>query len=94
LDYKPGTAEQGILGFTNVCDETERNEPGTLSYNILRDKDNTNQVKTLEVYESEKYLWDPHAKSAAVTQNKEANKDIRTNLHLVFLKRVTGYFYR
>jgi quinol monooxygenase YgiN len=94
LDYQPGTAEQGILGFTNVCNETEKNESGTLSYNILRDKDNADQVKTLEVYENEKYLWDPHAKSAAVSSNKETNKNIRTNLHLVFLKRVAGYFYR
>jgi quinol monooxygenase YgiN len=73
---------------------TERDEPGTLSYNILRDKDNANRVKTLEVYESERYLWDSRAKSAAVNSNKEANKDIRANLHLVFLKLVTGYFYK
>lgn len=94
LDYKPGTAEQGISGFRDVCNITERNELGTLSYNILRDKDNQHQVKTLEVYESEAYLWDPHAKSVAVASNKEANKDIRTNLHLVFLKRIAGYFYK
>jgi quinol monooxygenase YgiN len=94
LDYKPGTAQQGILGFTHVCAMTERDEPGTLSYSILRDKDNANRVKTLEVYESERYLWDSRAKSAAVNSNKEANKDIRANLHLVFLKLVTGYFYK
>jgi quinol monooxygenase YgiN len=94
LDYKPDTADFAAEGFSDVCKATEKAEMGTLSYNILKDKDNKNQVKTIEAYESEEYLWDPHATSQAVKSNQELTKDMRTNRHLVFLKLISGYFYK
>jgi quinol monooxygenase YgiN len=94
LDYKSGTRSQGVAGFSQVCEETEKNEKETLSYSILEDKENDNLVKTLEVYESEKYLWDPHAKSQAVSQNKEMNGGIRNSTSFVFLKRVAGFLWK
>ena len=79
-----------------MCEATEKNEEGTLSYNILTDTDDVDEerIKTLEVYTDEKYLWDSHAKSEAVTGNKERNGGIRIELDLVFLKRVGGYFWK
>jgi len=91
LNYKPGTADYAANGFSAVCRKTEKAEQGTLSYNILRDKDNENQVKTIEVYESEAYLWDPHASSQAVKSNQELTKDMRIDRNLLFLRRITGY---
>ena len=94
LDYKPGTRSQGVAGFSKVCKQTEKNEPGTLSYSILEDSENENLVKTLEVYESEKYLWDPHAKSKAVSENKEKDGSLRNSMSFVFLKKVEGYLWK
>lgn len=94
LNYKPGTRDTAIEGFAQVCRVSEKPEPGTLSYNILSNKSELDIIRTVEVYESESYLWDVHAKSDAVQGNGAATKDMRTNLELVFLKMVAGYFHR
>ncbi|KAF2501248.1 hypothetical protein BU16DRAFT_522240 [Lophium mytilinum] len=94
LDYKDGTRAGAFDGWKAVTSESQNNEPGTLAYAILKDKDQENTIRTVEVYESEKYLWDVHAKSAAVTNNKAKYGDIRTNLKFAFLKVVAGYLHK
>jgi quinol monooxygenase YgiN len=94
LDYQPGTRKGAFNGWQRVTAESQSNEPGTLAYAILKDKDQENTIRTVEVYESDKYLWDVHAKSAAVTDNKAKYGDIRTNLKFAFLKMAAGYLHK
>lgn len=93
LTYKSGTRDTAVDGFATVCKRTEETEQGTLSYTIFKDEDD-DKLRTVEAYESEAYLWDPHAKSEAVKENMERTGDTRTNRELVFLKLVSGYFYK
>jgi hypothetical protein len=94
ITYKPNTRDAAIEGFGTVSKEAEKTEPGTLMHNVGRNKDEENKINTLEAYESEKYLWDSHAVSVAVKANIESMKDARTDLELVLLKLVGGYFYK
>jgi quinol monooxygenase YgiN len=91
---EPKYAEVALNGFGGVGKASEANEPGTLAYAVLRDPEEKCMVRTIEAYESEEYLWDPHAKSAAVQDNIKVQGDTRIGRDLVFLKKVTGYFYR
>lgn len=94
LDYNEGTRAGALNGWQQVTLESQRNELGTLGYAILKDKDHPNIMRTVEVYETEKYLWDVHEKSAAVTKNKSEHGEIRTNVKFAFLKFVAGFLTR
>jgi quinol monooxygenase YgiN len=94
LKYQVGTAEAAIVDFTKVGEFSEMNEAGTLSYTVSRDMDEENTVRTLEVYESERALWDPHAKSAVVQNGIKRQGDTRIERDLKFLQKIGGYLYK
>lgn len=96
LHYRQGTAAAAIDGFEKVCEHSKANEPGCLSYNVLRSSaaSQEDEIRTLEVYESESYLWDVHAKSDVVKNNVAMQQDTRVRTDLVFLKKVKGYISR
>lgn len=89
----PSTAS-AMKGFQAVYDYTRIEEAGTLSYNVFRNESQTDQLHTLEIYESSEYLWDVHAASASVQQNMAAQKDIRIDRDLRLLKIMGGYLYQ
>ncbi|OCK75613.1 hypothetical protein K432DRAFT_308112 [Lepidopterella palustris CBS 459.81] len=94
LDYEEGTRAKAFDGWKRIVSESQKNEPGTLGYTILKDKDHENTIWTVEVYETEKYLRDVHAKSTVVTDDKTKYSDIKTNLDFAFLKIVAGYLHK
>lgn len=94
LSYKSGGSADAVKGFGRVCDYAKSSEPGCLDYNVLQGsaEDEADEVRTLEVYESERYLWDVHAKSEVVKRNIDMQSDMRLTTDLTFLKKVKGYF--
>lgn len=86
------SAEKAAEGFGGVCAFSEKEEPGTLGYNVLHDVSNPEIVRTFEVYVDQAYLWDPHASSDAVQENKKRQGDTRLGVDFVFLKFVAGIF--
>ena len=93
--YQEDKREDALEGWKYVTSETVKNEPGTLSYGVYKNKDNDNTVKTVEVYKSEEYFKHVHVPSKAVSQNKEKYGDeIRLSLQHVFLRLVAGYLAR
>ena len=94
ISYVPNTKRQALQGWKEVTSATQKTEPGTLSYNILEDRDDVNKVNVLEVYQDDACLWDVHAKSAAVVSNKQRNGSIRAHLSHVRLKAVVGFLKR
>lgn len=93
LEYRAGTADQSLQYWKNVVSSSEA-EDGTLLYALAKEPANLDRLHTVEVYQSENYLWDVHAKSKAVTESVATTKDIRTGLVLSHLKQVGGFFCR
>jgi quinol monooxygenase YgiN len=85
------SAEKAAEGFSGVCSFSEKEEPGTLAYNVLRDLQDPRLVRTLEIYVDQAYLWCPHAKSDAVQANKNKQGDTRLKVDFVFLALVDGH---
>jgi quinol monooxygenase YgiN len=97
LDYKPGAAAEGLQGWKDVLEATEKNEPGTYAYMALRDngKDKGNRLRMLEAYESEQYLWDVHCKSDITADKLDHEERLKErDPSVVFLRRVAGYLYK
>lgn len=92
IEYKEGKRAEALGGWKNVASETETNEPKTLSYNIYKNKDHPETIKTLEVYADQTYFKEVHVPSNAVQQNlKRYGNEIRVSLKHAFLKLVAGY---
>ncbi|KAF2192395.1 hypothetical protein K469DRAFT_310876 [Zopfia rhizophila CBS 207.26] len=95
IDYKEGTRAEALEGWKYVTSETQKNETDTLSYAILKDKENEITVSTVEVYANETYFRDVHAKSKTVTENRAKYGDqIRTAFRFALLKFVAGYLHK
>ncbi|KAK2740445.1 hypothetical protein FQN57_006072 [Myotisia sp. PD_48] len=90
LTYETGTRAQAIQGWKQVTEAAESTESGTLGYHVLQNQEDENEIKILEIYESEGYLWDVHAKSAAIVEHQVKYGSIRTGLGHVMLKPVGG----
>ena len=63
-----------------------------MGYNVLHDVDDPKLVRTFEVYVNQEYLWNPHASSDAVQENKKRQGNTRLGVEFVFLKFVAGNF--
>ncbi|KAF2022344.1 hypothetical protein BU24DRAFT_417993 [Aaosphaeria arxii CBS 175.79] len=95
IDYKEGERDEALEGWKTVTSETQKNEPETLSYSILKDKGNSVTINTLEVYASEAYFKQVHVPSNAVKENRQKYGDeIRTSMKWAILKKVAGYLYK
>jgi quinol monooxygenase YgiN len=91
LDYKEGTVTSALNGWNGIADYAQKHESGALSYNVMKNKGNENQLRLLEVYESESYHWDTHEKSGVVARNRESQANNKTATKHVWLKIVGGY---
>ncbi|KAF2104229.1 hypothetical protein NA57DRAFT_70446 [Rhizodiscina lignyota] len=94
ISYVKGKVAEGLPFWKAVFETTKTDEPGSFGYCVCRDEEeNPDELYTVEVYESEKYLWDVHAKSHAVKANMKT-MHIREGLQRYFLKLVAGYFHK
>ncbi|KAF2651219.1 hypothetical protein K491DRAFT_637816 [Lophiostoma macrostomum CBS 122681] len=95
IDYKEGKREEALEGWKTVTTETHNNEPETLAYAILKEQANANNIRTIEVYASEKYFKEVHVPSKQVTENKAKYGDeVRVSIKHVFLKLEAGFLYK
>lgn len=94
VEYTENGLDQSLSYWKDVFETTQQKEEGTLSYSLCRDVEDPKILRTVEVYTSEEYLWDVHAKSDALAENVKNTKHLRTGLKHVFLRIVGGYFYK
>lgn len=73
--YQPRTIDQALVGWTELVEYGEKEEPKTLGYSVFVDGDD---VRTLEIYESKEFLCDVHVKSDAIKKNGAQNGQWRT----------------
>ena len=74
--------------------DTSRSETGTLAFGLYEDPKDENTVHTVAVYESEKYMRDVHAKSAAALELEEHGEGMRKASEQILLKKSGGFLYR
>ncbi|KAJ9637865.1 hypothetical protein H2199_007360 [Coniosporium tulheliwenetii] len=94
LGYKEGTMQQALEGWESLVASVKQQEPGTLYYGIMKDKDNAAKLQAVEVYESGNAFRQVHAKGEALTAKFKRDSDISTGVQLVFLKLAAGYFWK
>ncbi|ERS95809.1 hypothetical protein HMPREF1624_07885 [Sporothrix schenckii ATCC 58251] len=95
LAYKDAAlADKSLAYWADVVATTKADEPGSLVYALARSAAEPAKLYTLEAYENEAYLWETHAKSAAVQMNVADTKDWRAGLTHYFLKQVHGFLAR
>ncbi|KIH90813.1 hypothetical protein SPBR_00978 [Sporothrix brasiliensis 5110] len=95
LAYKDAAlADKSLAYWADVAATTRADEPGSLVYALARSAAEPAKLYTLEAYESEAYLWETHAKSAAVQKNVADTKDWRAGLTHYFVKQVHGFLAR
>lgn len=93
LEFNPGKRSE-TLPYWQGNLACSKDESGTLVYGIAEESDKPDELFTLEVYESEDYLWNVHVKADAVQENINKTKDLRKNLTLAKLELVGGYMCR
>jgi quinol monooxygenase YgiN len=92
--YKPNTLAHALEGWKSVVEYVTKNEYWTRGYTVGEGKE-TDSVRTVEVYESWKFLDKVHVKSEAVARNQEQNGRDRTAVHgAVRVRAVDGFLGR
>ncbi|KAK5175100.1 uncharacterized protein LTR77_000237 [Saxophila tyrrhenica] len=81
----------GTLKYWKQNLESSKEESGCFVYGFAHDEAKPDTLYTLEVYVSEKYLWDVHIKAPAVQETIEKTKDLRTEMKLAKLQLKGGY---
>lgn len=85
---------RALRGWAVVAAATAAEEPGALSYSVLRAHEDRRLVGILEMYESERYLFEVHAASTAVVWNRRENGGIRRRVNHVRLRCAGGFVKR
>lgn len=91
--YASGDAAKALPYWQAVIDAAQKQEPGMLSYGLLRKAGKEDALSTLEVYESSRSR-DVHESSDAVAASVRETKSLRTSQEHQVLKVVDGYFHR
>jgi quinol monooxygenase YgiN len=95
IEYKDGKRTEALEAWKHVASETEKNEPGTLSYGIYKDREHSGTVKTVEAYQSLEYFKDVHVPSTAVQENMQKyGNEIRVSISHIWLKLVAGFMVK
>ncbi|KAF2110312.1 hypothetical protein BDV96DRAFT_650956 [Lophiotrema nucula] len=95
IDYKEGTRDEALQGWKGVASATQDNESDTLSYAIMKNKGNSVNVCTFEVYTDEDFFRKVHAPSKAVQENRaKYGTEYRTSFTGALLKLAAGYLHR
>jgi len=79
--------------WTKVVEKAQADEPKTLLYALLRDKESQNQLGTIEAYADEA-AFEEHCKSSEVGDLVTRNKQSGGEMGYVALKMVTGWLSR
>ncbi|RDW65548.1 hypothetical protein BP5796_10240 [Coleophoma crateriformis] len=92
--YQAGGTARAMPGWEALVGRARADEPGTLSYTVLRDSE-SEWVRTVEAYVSREFLDGVHVKSEAVAANQRQNGEWRTGEKEVFrLRMLAGYLYK
>lgn len=91
------SSEAALSELVNVWKEVirkaEADEPSTLMYALVRNKEDSQQIGTIEAYNDESG-FEEHCKSAQVKQLVVKNRDIGGEMSYVALKLHTGWLSR
>lgn len=93
LDWQEGKRD-GTFERWKANLDSSKDESGCFAYGLAQKEDAPNTLYTLEMYESEKYLWDVHVNAPAVQETIAKTKDVRTNVKLNKLRLHGGYAYK
>lgn len=93
LEFHPGKRPETLPYWKGNLD-CSKGESGTLVYGVAEESEKPNDLFTLEVYESEDFLWNVHVKADAVQENINKTKDLRKDLKLAKLELIGGYMCR
>lgn len=74
--------------------DSSKEESGCFIYGFAHDPEKPDHLYTMEVYESEDYLFNTHVKAPAVQETIEKTKDVRSELTLSKLKLHAGFLSR
>lgn len=94
VTYMPGGFAGSKPYWEAIVESSREKEPGTLSYDILKDLREEEIVATFEVYESEEYARDVHAQSGPVRDKVENTTHLRAGLKHHVLKKIAGFLDR
>ena len=93
LTYMQGGVHHVLDHWEEEVDAS-RDESGTLAFGVYMDPINEDKLWTLAAYESEEYLRNTHAKSAAALELEEHTKGMRTSLKQTLLQKRGGFLYK
>ena len=79
--------------WSAVITSAQSQEPTTLMYALVRDKENTSQIGTIEAY-TDQAAFELHCQSGAVADLISKNKEIGGDMGFVALRMVTGWILR
>jgi len=92
--FKASTLSHAVEGWGELIAYSEKTEPQTWGYTVMEDNQ-SNMLRTVEVYESWEFVKGVHLKSQAIKANAEHNgKDRTGEIGAVELKAVDGFFGR
>ncbi|PVH93824.1 hypothetical protein DM02DRAFT_694854 [Periconia macrospinosa] len=92
--YKPDTLSHALKGWRKVVEYVESNEYWTQGYTLGKEEE-SNCVRTVEVYESWGFVDKVHAGSEAVRENAKENGKDRTGIEgTVRVRAVDGFMGR
>lgn len=76
-----------------VVARAQADEPGTLMYGLVRNRENETEIGTIEAYVDEKGFGE-HCKSSEVSALVEKNKETNGQMEYVSLRIITGWLSR
>jgi quinol monooxygenase YgiN len=77
FEYKSGKSTNALEGWKAFVDYCNEKEPETLGYTLMEDPEK-NTIRTVEVYENDRFVVNVHLKSPAVKANQDQNGADRT----------------
>jgi len=94
LDYKPGSFEEALSGWTEIAKETEKTEPKVHMYNVLKDSKTDSRVRMFEAYE-DMATFEEHCSTDILKKKIAVEGEFQAKApEVVFLKRVKGFLYK
>ena len=93
VEFEPGKRDETLKYWKGNLDSS-REGSGCFIYGFAHDAEKPEHLYTMEVYESEDYLYNTHVKSPAVQETIEKTKDVRKNLTLSKLRYHAGFLSR
>ncbi|KAJ9254619.1 hypothetical protein DTO027B5_8964 [Paecilomyces variotii] len=93
LAYKPGT-QQSTLPYWKKVADVSKDESGTFIWGVALNREDTDSLAIIHVYESTDYLVRVHATSKEMQETQDFTADLKIRLSPYFLKLVAGYLWK